>query len=115
MRNAPTPVPARHMIFHPGIFAMQNDHKATPYYLVLRTGWPPYVLNVDRHILRREASSLLRAFARARCKPTSIADDKWNDFSDSESISLLERTGVQAFALVRGVESEYQLRLLTGL
>ena len=94
---------------------MQNDRDAIPHYLVLRTGCPPYVLNVDRLVLRREASSLLRAFAKARGTPTSISGNAWNDFSGSESISLLERIDVQAYALVHGAESEHQLRLLASL
>lgn len=94
---------------------MQNDRNAIPYYLVLRAGCPPYVLNVDRLVLRREASSLLIAFARARGTRTSIADDAWNDFSGSESFSLIERMDVQAWALVRGAESEHQLGLLATL
>lgn len=94
---------------------MQSDRNAIPYYLVLRTGCPPYVLNVNRNVLRREASLLLRAFARARGTSTSITDDTWNDFSGSESISHLERAEVQAYALVHGAESEHQLRLLATL
>ncbi|RQH09055.1 hypothetical protein D1Y85_04100 [Paraburkholderia dinghuensis] len=94
---------------------MQSDRIVVPYYLVLRTGCPPYVLNADRHVLRREASLLLRAFARARGMSTSIADDSWNDFSGSESISHLERAEVRAYALIHGAESEHQLRLLATL
>lgn len=94
---------------------MQSDCNAIPYYLVLRTDGPPYVLNADRHVLRRAASPLLRAFARTRGAPTSIADDAWSDFSGSESISLLERMEMRAYALVRGAESEHQLRILATL
>lgn len=94
---------------------MQSDRNTIPCYLVLRTECPPYVLNADRHVLRREASLLLLAFARARSAPTSIADDSWNDFSGSESIPLLERMEMRAYALVRGAESEHQLRLLADL
>ncbi|QBR04082.1 hypothetical protein [Paraburkholderia pallida] len=94
---------------------MQDDRNEIPYYLGLRNECPPYVLNADRHVLRREASLLLRAFARARGAPTSIAGDAWNAFSGSEFISLLERAEVRAYALVRGAESEHQLRLLTAL
>ncbi|MFD1555045.1 hypothetical protein ACFSHT_05295 [Paraburkholderia silviterrae] len=103
------------MFFHTGTTALKNEHNATPYYLVLRTDCPPYVLDVDHRILRREASQLLRAFAKARVTPTSIAGDAWNDFSGSESISLPERMDVQAYALVCGAESEHQLRLLASL
>lgn len=94
---------------------MQSDRNAIPYYLVLRTGCQPYVLNAERHVLRREASLLLRTFARARGAPTSIADDAWNAFSASESVSLLERIDMRVYALVLGAESEHQLRLLATL
>lgn len=94
---------------------MQRDRNAIPYYLVLHTAGPPYVLNVDRQVLRREASLLLRAFARARGTPTSMVDDAWSDFSRSESISPLERMEMQAYLLVRGAETEHQLRLLAAL
>ena len=94
---------------------MQSNRNAIPHYLVLRAGCAPYVLNAERHVLRREASLLLRAFARARCAPTSIADDAWDDFSGQESVSILERMDMRAYALVQGVESEHQLRLFSAL
>lgn len=94
---------------------MQSVRTEIPYHLVLRTGCQPYVLNADRHVVRREASLLLRAFARAQGAPTSIADDAWNAFSGSGSILLIERTQMRAYALVRGTESEHQLRLLAAL
>jgi len=94
---------------------MHSDHHTIPHYLVLRTGCQPYVLNADRHVLRREASRLLHAFARARGAPMSIADDAWNDFSGTESILHAERAEVRAYALVQGAESEHQLSLLATL
>ncbi|WP_213301891.1 hypothetical protein [Paraburkholderia sacchari] len=94
---------------------MQSDRAEIPYYLVLRTGCQPYGLNADCHVVRREASLLLRAFARARGAPTSIADDAWNAFSGSESILPIGRTQIRAYALIRGTESEHQLRLLAAL
>ncbi|WP_395064364.1 hypothetical protein [Paraburkholderia silvatlantica] len=94
---------------------MQSERNAIPYYLVLRAGCAPYVLNADRHVLRRDASLLLRAFARARGAPTTIVDDAWNDFSGSESVSVLERMDMRAYTLVHGAESEHQLRLLAAL
>jgi hypothetical protein len=94
---------------------MQSDPSNVPYYLVLRAGCLPYVLDVDRLILRREASSLLRAFAKSRGMPTCISDDLWDEFSGAESISPLERTSVQAYALIDGAESAHQLRLLSAL
>ena len=94
---------------------MQNDHAVIPYYLVLRTGCQPYVLNVDRLVLRREASPLLRAFARTRGTSTCIEDEVWNEFSSTETISIVERRETRFYALVEGTESEHQLRLLTSL
>ncbi|WP_207000461.1 hypothetical protein [Trinickia mobilis] len=94
---------------------MQNDHDAIPYYLVLRTGWPPYVLNAHRLVLRREASSLLRAFARTRGTSACIEDETWNDFSSLEAISVVERRETRFYALIHGNETEHQLRLLTTL
>ncbi|WP_375541778.1 hypothetical protein [Paraburkholderia sp. CNPSo 3281] len=94
---------------------MLVDRHAVPHYLVLRAGWPPYVLDIDRLILRREASSLLQAFAKARGSATSISDDAWDDFSAAESLSVLERTSVRAYSLIDGAESTHQLRLLVSL
>lgn len=97
------------------VSALQIDLDVIPHYLVLRTGCQPYVLNAERRVLRREASRLLHAFARTRGALTSIANDEWNDFSGSESISPAERAEVRAYALVCGAESEHQLRLLADL
>ncbi len=102
------------MFQHTGI-PLQIDHNAAPYYLLFRVGHPPYVLNIERRVLRREASLLLRSFARARITPTSMADEAWNDFSGLESISLPERADVLVYKLVSGAESEHQLRLLASL
>ena len=101
--------------FQTGVTFIQSDRTEIPYYLVLRAGCLPYVLNADRHVVRREACLLLRAFARAQGVPTSIEDDAWNAFSGSEAILLTERAQMQAYALVRGTESEHQLRLLAAL
>jgi hypothetical protein len=95
--------------------AVQINLDAIPRYLVLRAGCAPYVLDADRRVLRREASRLLRMLARTRGAPISIADDAWNDFSGTESISPAERAKIRAYALVNGAESEYPLRLLAGL
>ncbi|CAB3715163.1 hypothetical protein LMG24076_04239 [Trinickia soli] len=105
----------RQPLLRTGKAIMQSDHTEVPHYLVLREGCEPYVLNADRRVVRREASRLLRAFARSCGRPTSIADDTWNAFSSSESILLIERAQMQAYALVSGIESEHQLRLLAGL
>lgn len=86
-----------------------------PHYLVLRTGYEPYVLNANRCVLRRAASRLLLRFARTRGAPTSIANDEWNAFSGTESISAAERAEMRAYVLVGGAESEHQLLLLAGL
>ncbi|WP_322047248.1 hypothetical protein [Paraburkholderia sp. J67] len=66
-------------------------------------------------ILRREASQLLRAFAKARGTPTSIADEPWDGFSSLECIEPHERKAVEAYALIRGDESAHQLSLLVSL
>jgi hypothetical protein len=97
------------------VSALQIDLDVIPHYLVLREGCQPYVLNAERHVLRREASRLLLAFARTRGAPNSITNDAWDAFSDIESISIVERTEVRAYALVRGAESEHQLKLLANL
>ncbi|POR54940.1 hypothetical protein B0G62_102550 [Paraburkholderia eburnea] len=94
---------------------LKNDQNLTPHYLVFRSGGQPYVLNSDLRILRREASSLLRSFARSRAAPISIGDEMWNEFSDSESILLAERDEIRAYSLISGNETEHQLRLLTSL
>ncbi len=94
---------------------LKNERNLTPHYLVFRSGDQPYVLNSDRRVLRREASSLLRSFAKSRATPISIGDEAWNEFSDSESILLAERAEIRAYALISGNETEHQLRLLTSL
>lgn len=94
---------------------MKIDRSSIPYYLVLRAGRPPYVLNSDRLVLRREASPLLLAFARTRGRIAHVDDVAWNDFSDGEGLSRFERREVAFFALVTGTETEHQLRLLATL
>lgn len=94
---------------------MQINLDVVPHYLVLRAGCEPYVLNGNRLVLRREASRLLHMFARTRGAPTSIANDAWNPFCNTESIAPVERAQIWAYALVRGAESEHQLRLLASL
>ncbi|KML47825.1 hypothetical protein VL15_31070 [Burkholderia cepacia] len=94
---------------------MNIDRSSIPHYLVLRDGWPPYVLNADRLVLRREASPLLRAFARARGTFAHVDDVAWNIFSDAEGLSVTERRETWSFALITGTETEHQLRLLTTL
>ncbi|WP_179402976.1 hypothetical protein [Burkholderia guangdongensis] len=94
---------------------MKIDHSAIPYYLVLRAGWPPYVLNADHLVLRREASPLLRAFARTRGRFARLDGIAWNTFSDVEGLSVVERQETWFYALIEGTETEHQLRLLTTL
>ncbi|CAN0624762.1 conserved protein of unknown function [Burkholderia multivorans] len=94
---------------------MKIDHSSIPCYLVLRAGWPPYVLNADRLVLRREASPLLRAFARAGGRFARIDDVAWNTFSDAEGLSVFERRETWFYALIKGTETEHQLRLLATL
>ncbi|WP_241292034.1 hypothetical protein [Burkholderia stabilis] len=94
---------------------MKIKQDAIPHYLVLRGNWPPYVLNAERTVIRREASLLLRAFARARGKLSNIDGTEWNLFSDTEGLSVIERREARFYALVEGTETEHQLRLLTIL
>ncbi|KWF29315.1 hypothetical protein [Burkholderia pseudomultivorans] len=94
---------------------MKIDHCSIPYYLVLRGSGSPYVLNADRRVIRREASPLLRAFARNHGQFSSIDGAVWNTFSDTEGFSAVERRETRFYALVKGTESEHQLRLLTTL
>ncbi|RKP49102.1 hypothetical protein [Trinickia fusca] len=94
---------------------MKIEHSSIPYYLVLRAGWAPYVLNADRLVLRREASPLLRAFARTRGRFAHIDGVAWNDFSDAEGVSVVERQETGFYALIKGTETEHQLRLLVTL
>ncbi|WP_321801879.1 hypothetical protein [Burkholderia sp. BCC1988] len=91
------------------------DHRSVPCYLILRGGWSTCVLNADRVVLRREASSLLRAFARTRGEWASIDGVAWNTFSDAEGLSAIERRETRCYALVKGTETEHQLRLLMTL
>ncbi|MEB2605851.1 hypothetical protein SB461_04955 [Burkholderia cenocepacia] len=94
---------------------MTIDPGSIPYYLVLRAGWPPYVLNSDRQVLRRQASPLLLAFARTRGAIAHVDDSAWNGFSDSEGLTVVERRETGFFSLVAGNETERQLQLLTTL
>jgi hypothetical protein len=94
---------------------MRIDRNSVPHYLVIRTGCSPYVLNADRLLLRREASRQLCTFAKARGRPTSIEGVLWDSFAENEGFSVTERQRPCFYALVRGNETEHQLRLLTTL
>lgn len=94
---------------------MKVDRLSVPHYLVLRDGCAPYVLNADRHLLRREASRLLYTFAKTRSKLASIDGALWDGFAEAEVFTVVERRRLCLYALVRGNESEHQLRLLAGL
>jgi len=94
---------------------MKKDRNSVPHYLIIRTGYAPYVLNSDRVLLRREASRHLCAFARAHGKPTAIDDVLWNAFAETEGFSTEERLRPCFYALVHGNETEHQLRLLGTL
>ena len=85
------------------------------WYLVIRTGCAPYVLNADRLLLRREASRHLCAFARARAKPTSLAGVLWVGVAETEGFPTEERVRRCFYVLIRGNETEHQLRLLAAL
>ncbi len=94
---------------------MKINRSSIPYYLVLRGGWSPYVLNVERLVLRRDASPLLRAFARTHGNFASIEGVVWNVFSTAEGLSAIERRETRFYALVKGTETEHQLQLLMTL
>jgi hypothetical protein len=94
---------------------MKIDPNAVPHFLVIRAGCAPYVLNADRLLLRREASRHLCAFARARSKPKSLEGVLWDGFVETEDFSTEERARPCFYALVRGNETEHQLRLLAAL
>jgi hypothetical protein len=94
---------------------MKVDHLSIPYYLILCGRWSTYVLNADRIVLRRAASPLLRAFARTHGEFASIDGTVWNAFSDAEGLSVVERRQTRCYALVKGTETEHQLRLLATL
>jgi len=94
---------------------MINDPTSVPHYLVLLSGWQPYVLDMERVVIRREASRLLLAFARTRGKLERIDGAEWNMFSDAQNLSTLERGQARFYALVKGTETEHQLRLLAVL
>jgi hypothetical protein len=91
------------------------DKLAVPHYLIFRHGHDSYVLNGDRVLLRREASRQLCAFAKAHAKPMSIDSMLWDDFSLEQGFSAIERERPCSYALVGGLETEHQLRLLIGL
>lgn len=86
-----------------------------PHYLILRIGHDSYVLNQDRELIRREASHMLRLFARARGKPGSLEETHWDDFSLEQGFSSDERSRPCVYALVGGDETGHQLALLAGL
>ncbi|RQS18720.1 hypothetical protein [Burkholderia sp. Bp8998] len=91
------------------------DQRSIPHYLVLLGGWRPYVLNMDRIVIRREASRLLLAFARTRGKLERIDGDEWTMFSNAQNLSALDRQEARFYTLVKGTETEHQLRLLAIL
>ncbi|WP_282508055.1 hypothetical protein [Burkholderia cepacia] len=94
---------------------MKVDRSAIPCCLDLRAGWAPDVLNEDRLVLRGAASPLLRAFARSRGGSAYVDDVVWNIFSGTEGLSVVERRETGLFALIDGIETEHQLRLLAAL
>ncbi|KVF78100.1 MULTISPECIES: hypothetical protein [Burkholderia] len=94
---------------------MTINQSAIPHYVVLLGGWRPYVLNMERIVIRREASRLLLAFARTRGKLERIDGDEWNMFSDAQNLSVLERREARFYTLITGTETEHQLRLLAIL
>jgi hypothetical protein len=89
-------------------------HK-TPHYLILMSGHDSYVLDRNRKLIRREASGMLRMFARTHCKPRSLEEAHWDDFSLEQGLSSDDRRRPCMYALVEGDETGHQLALLATL
>jgi hypothetical protein len=87
----------------------------TPYFLIVREGHECYVLDMQRELIRRGASQLLKAFARRRGPAGSLDCDVWDRFSALHQFSSQERIQRCMFSLVGGAETPRQLELLATL
>jgi hypothetical protein len=87
----------------------------TPHYLIVRAGHECYVLDVERELIRRGASQLLKAFARRRSPARSLDSDTWDSFTALHQFSTEERIARCMFSLVAGGETARQLELLATL
>jgi hypothetical protein len=86
-----------------------------PHYLILRNGHESYVLDHEQALMRREASRMLRLFARSHGSPTPLDHPRWDMFSSEHGFSIDERERSCLYSLVRGDETHHQLALLATL
>jgi hypothetical protein len=86
-----------------------------PHFLILRLGHESYVLDKNRILIRREASRMLRLFARSHTKPVPLDDSHWDLFSFEQGFSNDERKRPCLYSLVEGSETGHQLALLAAL
>ncbi|MBC8751803.1 MULTISPECIES: hypothetical protein [Paraburkholderia] len=86
-----------------------------PHYLILRAEHESYVLDRERVLIRRQASHMMNAFARAHGKPMAIEDARWDSFSQEYGFSSDERKCLCSYSLVEGSETRHQLALLANL
>ncbi|QBR03919.1 hypothetical protein [Paraburkholderia pallida] len=91
--------------------------RPTPCFLVLRAGHECYVLDSDRDVIRRDASSLLLSFARRRGMPQPLegASQEWAVFARTHEFSIEERKRPCMYSLTTGNETQRQLDLLASL
>lgn len=92
-----------------------EDTDTIPHYLILRMGHESYVLDRNRVLIRREASRMLRLFARSHGKPMPLEDAGWDIFSTEQGFSIDERKRPCLYSLIRGCETGHQLALLATL
>jgi hypothetical protein len=95
--------------------AMDESRQSVPYYLVLRAGHECYVLDVHRCLIRRQASQLLKVFARRHGIARPLDGAIWDAFSSMHMFSAEERSTRCMFSLVAGTETPRQLELLSAL
>lgn len=88
---------------------------AIPHYLILRLGHESYVVSHDHVLMRRDASRMLRLFARSRGNPTPLDHPRWDFFSSEHGFSADERERSCLYSLVNGDETRHQLALLATL
>jgi hypothetical protein len=88
----------------------------TPYYLIVRSeGHECYVLDVQRELIRRGASPLLKTFARRRCPAQALDCAVWDRFTEIHQFSAEERIQRCMFSLIAGTETPRQLEVLATL
>jgi hypothetical protein len=94
---------------------VSESTRRTPYYLVLRAGHECYVLDVQRNLIRRGASQLLKAFARRHSVARPLDSAAWDAFSTIHEFSAEERAARCMFSLIAGRETPRQLEMLATL